>query len=69
MDTRKFSLFWEGIRFLFGIAIIAYFGDWFKMNELFPFANYLVISYLILSLVVNIYFVSVNFEKEKLALA
>lgn len=69
MDTRKFSLFWEGIRFLFGIAIIAYFGDWFKMNELFPSANYLVISYLILSLVVNIYFVSVNFEKEKLALA
>lgn len=69
MDTRKFSLFWEGIRFLFGIAIIAYFGDWFKMNQLFSFANYMVIGYLLLSLVVNIYFVSTNFEKEKLALA
>ena len=69
MDTRKFSLFWESIRFLFGIFIITYFGDWFKMNELFPFANYMVIGYLILSLVVNIYFVSTNFEKEKLALA
>lgn len=69
MDTRKFSLFWEGIRFLFGIAIITYFGDWFKMNQLFSFANYMVIGYLTLSLVVNIYFVSTNFEKEKLALA
>nr|WP_315142370.1 sterol desaturase family protein [uncultured Flavobacterium sp.] len=69
MDTRKFSLLWESIRFLFGITLILYFGDWFGMNQWFPFANYIIIGYLILSLLVNIYFVSVNFEKEKIALA
>ena len=69
MDTRKFSLLWESIRFLFGITLILYFGDWFGMSQWFPFANYIIIGYLILSLLVNIYFVSVNFEKEKIALA
>ncbi|WP_269684772.1 sterol desaturase family protein [Flavobacterium lacustre] len=69
MDTRKFSLLWESIRFLFGITLILYFGDWFGMSQWFPFANYIIIGYLILSLLVNIYFVSINFEKEKIALA
>lgn len=68
MDTRKFSLLWESIRFLFGITLILYFGDWFGMSQWFPFANYIIIGYLILSLLVNIYFVSINFEKEKIAL-
>jgi len=69
MDTRKISVFWESIRFVFGMGIIIYFGDWFGMNSLFHFANYLIISYLILSLLVTIYFVGINFEKEKLAIA
>ena len=65
MDTRKFSVFWEAVRFLFGIAIIFWFGDWFGLNQFFPFANFIVIGYLILSLIVTIYFVSINFEKKK----
>nr|WP_315166263.1 sterol desaturase family protein [uncultured Flavobacterium sp.] len=69
MDTRKFSLFWESIRFVFGISILIYFGDWFGMNQLFSFANYLVMGYLILSLLINIYFISINFDKEKIAFA
>ena len=69
MDTRKISIFWEGIRFLFGIGIIAYLGDWFAMNQLFPFASYIIIGYLILSLLVTIYFVTTNFDKEKTAFA
>jgi sterol desaturase/sphingolipid hydroxylase (fatty acid hydroxylase superfamily) len=69
MDARKISMFWEILRFTFGIAIIAYFGDWFSMNRLFPFANYIIIGYLTLSLIATIYFVSVNFEKEKVVLA
>ncbi|KIA85773.1 sterol desaturase family protein [Flavobacterium sp. AED] len=65
MDTRKISLFWEILRFALGITIIAYFGDWFSMNQLFPYANYIIIGYLTLSLIATVYFVSVNFEKEK----
>ncbi|MFV8342607.1 sterol desaturase family protein [Flavobacterium sp. XS2P39] len=69
MDARKTSIFWEILRFTFGIAIIAYFGDWFSMNQLFPYANYIIIGYLTLSLIATVYFVSVNFEKEKVVLA
>ncbi|MFV7234811.1 sterol desaturase family protein [Flavobacterium sp. ZB4R12] len=69
MDARKISILWEILRFAFGIAIIAYLGDWFSMNQLFPLANYIIIGYLTLSLIATIYFVSVNFEKEKVALA
>jgi hypothetical protein len=69
MDTRKFSIFWEAIRFLFGIAIIFWFGDWFGLNQVFPLANYIVIGYLVLSLMITIYFVSINFEKKEVVLA
>lgn len=69
MDTRKFSVFWEAIRFLFGIAIIFCFGDWFGLNQVLPFANYIIIGYLVLSLFVSIYFVSINFEKKEVVLA
>jgi sterol desaturase/sphingolipid hydroxylase (fatty acid hydroxylase superfamily) len=68
MDARKISIFWEILRFTFGIAIITYFGDWFSMNQLFPYANYIIIGYLTLSLIATVYFVSVNFEKEKIVL-
>jgi sterol desaturase/sphingolipid hydroxylase (fatty acid hydroxylase superfamily) len=69
MDTRKISIFWESIRFIFGIGIISFFGDWFGMNQLFPYANYIIIGYLTLSLVASVYFVSVNFEKETVVVA
>lgn len=69
MDTRKISVFWESIRFAFGIGLIFYFGDWFGMNQLFPFASYVIASYLVLSLLVTIYFVSSNFEKETMIVA
>jgi alkylglycerol monooxygenase len=65
MDTRKISLLWEAIRFFVGIAIVAYLGDWFGMNTLFPFASYIIIGYLVLSLLVTFYFVNTNFDTEK----
>lgn len=67
MDARKISMLWESIRFLFGIGLIFYFGDWFGINQLFPFATYLIAAYLILSLVVTLYFNNNNFEKELLS--
>jgi hypothetical protein len=62
-------MFWESLRFLFGIGIISYFGDWFGMNQLFAFANYILIGYLTLSLLITFYFVSTEFKKETVALA
>ncbi len=69
MDTRKISIFWESTRFVSGIGLLLYFGDWFGMNQLFPFASAIIASYLILSLIVTIYFVSTNFEKETFSIA
>jgi sterol desaturase/sphingolipid hydroxylase (fatty acid hydroxylase superfamily) len=66
MDTRKISIVWESIRFVVGIGLIFYFGDWFGMNQLFPFASYIIAAYLLLSLVVTLYFVKSNFEKQTL---
>lgn len=64
MDNRKISMLWESIRFAFGIGIILYFGNWFSMDTLFPFATYVVVGYLALSLLVTFYFLRTNFAKE-----
>lgn len=69
MDSNNYSLFWESIRFAFGIGIITYFRNWFEIDTLIPFGTYLVMGYLTLSLIINIYFVSSGFKSEKLALA
>lgn len=63
MDTNPFSLFWESLRLLFGITIVMRFGDWFGLNSLTPFGNYLVIGYLLFSLLTTIYFVFIEFKK------
>ena len=69
MDTNNYSLFWESIRFAFGIGIITYFGNWFEIDTMIPFGTYFIMGYLTLSLCINIYFVSSGFKSEKLALA
>lgn len=68
MDTNNYSLFWESIRFAFGIGIITYFGNWFEIDTMIPFGTYLIMGYLTLSLIINIYFVRSGFKSEKLAL-
>jgi sterol desaturase/sphingolipid hydroxylase (fatty acid hydroxylase superfamily) len=65
MDKKKFSIFWESLRFIFGVGIIIYMGNWFGLNKLFAFGNYLVFFYLIISLIINIYFVAFEFKNSK----
>ena len=69
MDTNNYSLFWESVRFVFGIGIISYFGNWFNIDANIPFGTQIVISYLAISLGINIYFVISGFKSEKLAMA
>ena len=64
MDKHKFSFIWESIRYIFAIAIINYYGDWFGLNTIFSFGNYLVLGYLTVSLLASIYFVSFDFKTE-----
>jgi hypothetical protein len=63
MDNRPSAFFWEGLRLLFGIAIILRLGDWFGLNGFIYYGNYSVIGYLLFSLLVTIYFVFVAFKK------
>lgn len=65
MDGRKDSLFWEILRLFFGIGIITFYGDWFGLNTVFSSGNYVVLGYLGLSLLINSYFVSTDFGKQK----
>jgi alkylglycerol monooxygenase len=69
MDLNKFSILWESVRLLFGIAIVFYLGDWFGLNAILPVGNYVVIAYLLISYLLNIYFVQVQFKKYKHAIA
>jgi alkylglycerol monooxygenase len=63
MDTRSSALFWEGLRFFFGIAIVLRLGDWFGLNGLTPYGNFSIIGYLLFSLLATVYFVFVVFKK------
>ena len=65
MDTSKFSVFWEGLRFLFALGILYFYGDWFGMSALIPYSNLILIAYFSLSLVMSSYFVFVEFKIEK----
>jgi len=68
MDTRSSALFWEVLRFFFGIAIVLRLGDWFGLNGLTPFGNYGIIGYLLFSLSATVYFVFVVFKEAPAAL-
>jgi alkylglycerol monooxygenase len=68
MDESRFSVYWETIRFVFGLGILYYFGDWFGLNSLFPWGNYIVIGYLLLSLAMSIYFVALEFKPKRATL-
>jgi alkylglycerol monooxygenase len=62
MDKRKSALLWEAIRFIFGMGLIIYLGDWFGLNKTSAIGNYVVISYLVFSLVASTYFVLHEFK-------
>jgi len=69
MDTRKFSIFWEGLRFIFALGILYFYGDWFGISTLIPHSKWILISYFSISLVMNFYFVLVEFKNVKTTLS
>ena len=69
MDTRKFSVFWEGLRFIFALGILYFYGDWFGMSKLIPYSNWILMAYFSLSLIMSSYFVFVEFRTVKNSLS
>jgi alkylglycerol monooxygenase len=68
MDGKRISIFWEILRLVFAVGILFYYGGWFGLESIIPFGNYAVLGYLIVSLLANGYFISVEFGKEKSAI-
>jgi alkylglycerol monooxygenase len=64
MDKNKYSFIWESIRFGFVLTIINFYGDWFGLNAILYFGNYLILGYMTISLLVNMYFVTIDFKTE-----
>ncbi|WP_369753691.1 sterol desaturase family protein [Flavobacterium sp. WC2409] len=62
MDKNRFSIYWETFRLLFGLGILIYFGDWFGLNSILPMGNYIIITYLLFSLGIAIYFTLFDFK-------
>ena len=69
MDARKTAVFWEALRFLFAMGLLYFYGDWFGLTHLLPLNTFILIGYFSISLAMSIYFVAIDFEKEKIALA
>ncbi|SCX87339.1 sterol desaturase family protein [Flavobacterium caeni] len=64
MDGRRFSVFWEGLRLALAAGILYYFDGWFGLNDWFPMGSYVVLGYLAVSLLVNLYFVTTEFKTK-----
>lgn len=69
MDTNKYSVLWETIRFTYGVGIIVLMGNWFQIDQFIPYGTYLVMAFISLSLFGTLYFVNTDFKSEKLTLA
>ena len=56
MDKNPHAVWYELIRCIAGGAIIYYYGDWFGISAFFPLMKFLLLSYLIISLLVTSWF-------------
>lgn len=64
MDHNKWALLWEGIRFTYALSLIYFLQGWFQIDTVIPFGTYLVVTYLSLSFLVSLYFVTSEFKNE-----
>ncbi len=63
MDKNNYSIVWETVRLMLGLGIVFYFNDWFGLNTSIKIGSSVVISYLVLSFLVNLYFVQFEFKE------
>jgi sterol desaturase/sphingolipid hydroxylase (fatty acid hydroxylase superfamily) len=57
MDRNPSAMFWEIFKNIFGISIIVFWGDWFKISEAILGGKYLILIYFVLSTFITAYFV------------
>jgi len=57
MDRSPYAVIWEGLRALFGIAIIYREGDWFGASQFISWINYALVFYFLISILITAWFV------------
>ena len=63
MDKNEYAFIWEFLKCSAGIAIILYFGDWFKASTFAASAKYFLIAYFVVSSIITTWF-NFNFRSE-----
>ena len=64
MDRNPFAIAWEALRLTLGLALIYHLGDWFGINTQYAWGTLVMISYLVISFIVTVYFVVFEIKKE-----
>ena len=64
MDRNPFAIAWEALRLTLGLALIYHLGDWFGINAQYAWGTMAMISYLVISFIVTVYFVMFEIKKE-----
>jgi len=62
MDGSPYFWIAEAVKFLMGIGIIFYTGDWFGANTVWPYLKFILLIYFFISMTVTIYF---HFKKQE----
>lgn len=65
MDKSKLSISFEIFKLLLGLGLIYQLGDWYGLDQIIPYGTIGIIAYLIVSLVLNYYFLNENKVDEK----
>jgi alkylglycerol monooxygenase len=56
MDNSPYAWIWEIVKSSTGLCIIFLSGDWFGINQLFPYLSLLIAVYLFISTLICFYF-------------
>ncbi|RYY48772.1 MAG: sterol desaturase family protein [Chitinophagaceae bacterium] len=62
MDGSRAAWIWESLKFIAGLCIILYSGDWFGADKISPAIKYMLFVYFFISLGIGLLF---TFKKEK----
>lgn len=64
MDGKKWVIWIEVIKSIFGLAIIFQIGSWFNLDELIPFGTHIFSGYQLISVCVVVWFVKTELAKN-----
>lgn len=62
MDTSDQAYYWEAAKMFYGFFILLYYGDWFGLNRIWEYSNFLMIEYLLMSFFTTMFFIHKEFD-------